>query len=100
MRSLFFGMCLCLLAGCQAGGPAQVITSTTDSDGTLHPVTLHVSKPTKITCLSATGNNDAPAKCNINGAPVAPPSESVVATDSIYFFCEGTLPAKCSAKVQ
>lgn len=65
----------------------------------MHPVQILLSRPAKVTCLSAIGNNGAAAKCNINGASVKPPSESVPATDRIYFYCEGAAPLKCTAEV-
>jgi hypothetical protein len=97
---LLLTISLLMFFGCSKRASSwQAITSTTDEDGKMHPIQMQLSRPAKVTCLSATGNNGAPAKCNINGAPVKPPSESVTATDKLYFFCEGTAPLKCTAEV-
>ncbi|MGB7436403.1 MAG: hypothetical protein WBR26_05885 [Candidatus Acidiferrum sp.] len=103
MRTLFL-LTICLLLmflGCRKQtSSSQTITSTTDKDGKMHPVQMQLPKPAKVTCLSAIGNDGAPAKCNVNGAPIKPPSESVTATGKLYLFCEGAAPSKCTAEVQ
>jgi hypothetical protein len=87
-------------SGCKGrGSSTQIVTSTTDSNGTLHPAQLQLSRPAQVTCLSAVGNNNSSAKCNVNGGSFSP-SESVVATDKVYLLCEGSVPLKCTAKVK
>ena len=70
-----------------------------DANGSLHPAQLRLSRPARVICVSAEGSNGSPAKCNVNGASVAPPTESVDASDRVFLLCEGTAPLKCSAKV-
>jgi hypothetical protein len=102
MRTLLlFSSSILIVAGCSSQGTSssKTITATTESDGRLNPVSLQLAKPARVTCRSAVGNNGSPAKCNVNGATLAPPSESVIATDKIYFMCEGTAPVKCTAEL-
>jgi hypothetical protein len=88
-----------VFSGCNGQkSSSQILTSTTDSNGTLHPAQLQLSRPAQVTCLSAVGNNNSGAKCNVNGSSVEP-SESVTTADKVYLLCEGTAPLKCSAKV-
>ena len=89
-----------LVAGCAAKKfSTQIYTATTDADGTLHAVQLELPRAARVTCVSAVGHNHGAAKCNVNGASLAP-SDSVVATDKLYLFCEGTAPLRCTAKVE
>ena len=92
-----------ILAGCgdkqRVASSSKTITSTTDTDGRMHPVDMQLSSGARVTCLSAVGNNGTQGKCNVNGATVAPPSESVTATGKVYLLCEGTPPVKCTAEV-
>jgi hypothetical protein len=100
MRPFFLlAISLLMFLGCTKHSSSQTIISTTDEDGKMRPVQILLSRPAKVTCLSAIGNNGAAAKCNINGASVKPPSVSVPATDRIYFYCEGAAPSKCTAEV-
>ena len=96
---LAFGILLFVFTGCKGKeSSSQVVSSSTDSDGTLHPAQLQLSRPAQVTCLSAVGNNNSSAKCNVNGGSLAP-SENVTADEKVYLLCEGTPPLKCSAKV-
>jgi hypothetical protein len=101
MRPLFLlAIPALIFSGCSKQAPSsQTITSTTDSDGKMHSAQVQLSRSATVTCLSAIGYNGSPAKCNVNGAAIKPPSESVTVTDKVYMFCEGTAPSKCSAQV-
>ena len=88
-----------LVFGCAHRKSPQTITANTDSDEKFHPAEVRLSGGATVTCVSASGKNGSPAKCNINGASVAPP-DNVTATDKVYLLCEGTAPLTCTAKVE
>ena len=99
--SPLFLMALSVLSACnQEKRAPQVITASTDGDGKQHAAQIQLTTSATVTCVSATGNSGSAAKCNINGASVAPPTTSVTATDKVYLFCEGSAPLTCSAKVE
>jgi hypothetical protein len=90
-----------IFSGCakQIASTSQTISSSTDADGKMHPAQVQSARGATVTCLSAIGDKGSAAKCNVNGAAIKPPSESVAATDKVYMFCEGTAPSKCTAEV-
>ena len=87
-----------VLAGCKSPS-SQTLSSSTDTDGTLHPAELQVTHSAKVICVSAQGANNSPAKCNVNNNQLAP-AESVTTDEKVYMICAGTAPVHCTAEVQ
>jgi len=76
---------------------SQTVSSTTDSDGTLHPGVLQVTHSAKVICVSAQGTSNSAAKCNVNNTLLAP-TESTTVDDRVYLICDGTPPLRCTAE--